>query len=432
MKAHIIFNIVLLTVLTISGCRHLAPENGSDRSGTRTAEPANLYTVPGQLVNHPDLYSVQFFRMNSERSAPIIRLDSSQRLVLRFDMIESGTRQFKVSITHHNPDWSRSPLPPEFYMDGFTEAFFGGGRPSISQRPAYRQYEYVFPNNQLSIRESGNYMIRIEDYESGDVIISLPFFVHENAGEIRSSVETILAPRHDLRIVHQTNSRFIYPDFVEIPQFDLEFYFTQNQFWGRTKKADAFDTTTPGSVFYEINRNNAFVGDYELRLLDLPQLALRGPDILDYQPGFVPPRLFLNTDVQGLSPPHNTLPGGRFGTPNTGLNAQYGDVYFSLRPEQELLENQDIYLVGDFNNWSIQDDLKLRYDSGKNEWTVNTFIKEGTYSYKYVLKEDGNLYDLELDDTFTRSRQEYTTFVYYRDPRRHHYRLLQVNTFYSN
>lgn len=419
-------------VLTISGCRHLAPENETGMSNPEPDQPANFFTVPGQVINHPDLYSLQLFRKNSEQSAPIIRLNSSQQLVLRFDMIESGTRQFKITITHHNPDWSRSSLPPEFYMDGFTEAIFGDGKVSNSQRPSYRQYEYLFPNNQLSLTESGNFMIRVEDFETQNLIISLPFFVHENEGEIRSSIETIYAPRRGLRILHQTNSRFVYPDFVDMPRFDLEFYFTQNRFWGRTQKADAFDTTTPGAVYYETSRNQAFVGDYEFRLLEIPQLTLRGPGIIGYEPGFIPPRLILNTDVQGLSPPQSILPGSRLGTPKTELNARYGDVYFNLRTEQDIKTNQEIFLVGDFNNWAIQDHLKLRYQPEIDEWTVNTFIKEGTYSYKYVLMEDGNVYDLELDNTFTRSRQEYTTFVYYRDPGRHHYRLLQANIFYSN
>lgn len=392
----------------------------------------NAFTIPDQRISSPDLYSLQLHRRNAERSAPVIRLGSSDQLSLRFDLIETGARQFRIRITHHDPDWSRSILAPEMYMDGFAEAFFGGGRASSSQRPSFRHYEYHFPNNRISFETSGNYMLHVEDFQTGDHLFSLPFFVHENQGEIISSYDTIFAPRRDLRILHQTNSRFIYPEFVEFPQFDLEFYFIQNQFWGRTRKADHFDVATPGSVYYEVSRNRSFIGDYEFRLLEIPELTLRGPRILDYQPGFVPPRLILNADVQGFTSGPHAIPGARFGSPVSDLGARYGDVYFSFDPEQTIGENQEIFLVGDFNNWTIDDRNRLQYDETDNYWTVNTFIKEGSYAYKYVLVEDGNIFDLALDDTFTRSQQEYITFVYYQDPVYRHYRLLQTNTFYSN
>lgn len=407
-------------------------DDDRDRRIARPAIPANMFTVPGQLINHPDLYSLQLYPENSDRSAPILRLNSSEQMVLRFDMIETRTRQFKISLTHHNPDWSRSALPPEVYSDGFAETFFGGGRPSRSQRPSYRQYEFTFPNSRLSVNQSGNYMLRVEDYETGNLMFSLPFFVYEDEGSITSSINTIMAPRRNLRIHHLPRSRYAYPEFIEMPQFDLEVYFNQNQFWGRMQKADGFDATSPGTVFSEVTRSRSFVGDQEFRVLDIPELTLQTPDILDYQPGYEPPRIIKDVDVQGLTRGFEEIPASRFGRPKAGLDARYGDVYFTFQPKEPISVGQEIYLVGDFNNWSIQSDLKLRYDEDRDQWTVNTWIKEGTYAYKYVLKENGNIFDMALDDTFARTRQEYTTFVYYRDPVRHHYRLLQTNTFYSN
>ncbi len=275
-------------------------------------------------------------------------------------------------------------------------------------------------------------MLRVEDYETGNLMFSLPFFVYEDEGEITSSINTIMAPRRNLRIHHLPRSRYAYPGFVEMPQFDLDVYFNQNQFWGRMQKADGFDATSPGVVFSEVTRNRSFVGDQEFRVLDIPELSLQTPDILNYQPGYEPPRLIKDVDVQGLTRGFVDTPASRFGQPRSDLDARYGDVYFTFQPKEPISVGQEIYLVGDFNNWSIQSDLKLRYDEERDTWKVNAWIKEGTYAYKYVLKENGNIFDMALDDTFARSRQEYITFVYYRDPVRHHYRLLQTNTFYSN
>lgn len=406
-------------------------------SDPRTSEPAavsrpaaeQLFTVPGEQVSHPDVYSLQLYRQGTVNSAPILRLDSSEKLVLRFDMLESRNRQFRVTVTHHDPDWSRSTLPPEFYLDRFSTVYFGGGNRSRAQRPGYWAYEYSFPNRDLSFKVSGNYLLRVEDFESGNLLFSLPFFIRENEGELASSTEVIFTPRQDLRIRHQTISRFTYPDFIEMPGFDLTFYFAQNQFWGRAKKADVFDTVTPGRVHYEMSRENAFTGDYEFLFLNLSELAVEGPRILDYQPDTVPPRILLNVDVPGLA----SAGSRNYPRPRTDANARYADVRFSLNPPESLSTvDGELYLTGDFNNWTLRSSNRLRYDESTGTWTTNTFIKQGTYSYKYVFLQNGRVLDLILDDTFTRSRQEYTTFVYYRDPARFYYRLLQTNTFYEN
>lgn len=344
-------------------------------------------------------------------------------------MLESQSRQFRVTFTHHNPDWSRSNLPPEFYLDSFSQAYFGGGQRSRSQRPSYWHYEYTFPNREISFQASGNYMIRVEDFESGELLFALPFFIHENEGDIASSTEVITTPRREMRIRHQTISRFTYPDFIETPQFDLAFYFVQNQFWGRARKADVFDTATPGQVHYEVSRKRAFTGDYEFLSLNLSRLAVDGPRILDYRPDVIPPVVLLNVDVPGL-----TSAGRRnYARPQTDPSAQYGNVRFSLSPPESLLNGEEeFYLVGDFNNWTLRPSNRLTFDDSTGYWTANAFIKQGTYSYKYVQVKNGRILDLSLDDRFTKSRQEYTTFVYFRDPNRFYYRLLQVNTFYGD
>lgn len=411
------------------GCASSSDSRLSEQPSSFRVIPDQFFTVPGEDVPHPDVYSLQLYRKGAVNSAPVLRLNSSQQLVLKFDMMESQTRQFAVTITHHDPDWSRSSLPLDFYLDGMSRTHFGGGESSRSQRPSYRHYEYTFPNREISFKASGNYILRVEDFESGNLIFSLPFFIQENEGEITSSTNVITTPRQNQRIRHQPVSRYTYPDFIDTPQFDLTFYFAQNQFWGRAKKVDVLDTATPGEVYYELSRENSFTGDYEFLSLNLGRLSVDGPQVLDYQPDSIPPTIVLNVDVPGLS----SAGSRKFAHPQTDPSAQYGNVRFSLDlPEDIPIGEGELYLAGDFNNWIIHPSNRLHYDHSSGYWQTQTFIKQGTYSYKYILKENGRILDLALDDTFTQNRQEYSTFVYYRDPDRFYYRLLQTNTFYED
>ncbi|MGF1670752.1 MAG: type IX secretion system plug protein domain-containing protein [Balneolaceae bacterium] len=397
-------------------------------SDSRTPAPVDLFNTPGQLLLDNSVQSIQLYKKGNERSAPIIRLNSNDRLNLRFDYLQFDNRQFRISFTHHDPDWSRSSLAQDFFQDGFYEITFGGGRLSDSRRPVYRTYTFEFPNDQIQFKASGNYMLQVEDFDSGNLLFSLPFFIHENEGTIRSAVQIITAPRRDMRITHLPESRFLLPDFVNEPEFDLQFYFFQNQFWGRGKIAGELDFSNPNESYYQLERREAFTGDYEFIKLELPEITQDVPRILSVDPTAIPPLVELNEDTQGFTFT-DIMPGNRFGSPATGVRSRYANVKFILNPKEYLPPETEIYLVGDFNNWSLQSAQRLSYKPDLERWVANAIIKEGSYLYKYVLFEDNHVNDLYFDDAFRRTMQQYHTFAYFFDQRRMYYRLLQVNEF---
>ncbi len=222
------------------------------------------------------------------------------------------------------------------------------------------------------------------------------------------------------------------PDFIEQAQFDLSFYYVQNQFWGRTRQAGELDTSTEGEVLFEMRQENPFTGDYEFQFLSLTNLSQENPKIYEYRPAEIPPRVVLFEDVQGFSASPDQVTRSRLGNPSQDLDSRYANVHFRFNPADQLSENTDIYLVGDFNNWSIQSNYALEYHPETQRWRTNGIIKEGTYSYKYVLLKDNEIRDLALDDSFTRNEQEYHAFVYFRDPNRFYYRLVQTNQFFES
>jgi len=423
-------SIFLFALFALYGCG--TSENGRDNGERAYSPPANQFTVPGQ-VNASDLvYSVMLGRKGNPQSAPIIRLGSGQQLELSFDLLEYGSRQLRIFFTHHNPDWSRSGLAEEFYKDGHFSLNIPVGDVSHAQRPSYRRYTYEFPNDNISFLVSGNYMLRVEDADTGNFLFSMPFFVTENEGSIRSQVETRIVPRVEGRISHRPRSIFETPDFVTTPQFDLEFYYVQNQFWGRARQATELDTSTEGEVLFEMRQERQFVGDYEFQFLSLTELTQQARQIFEYAPTEIPPRVVLYDDVRGFSAVREQVPGSLLMNPETGLSARYANVHFRFDPGDNIPPNANMYLVGDFNNWSIQSNYALRYHQETARWRTNAIMKEGTYAYKYVLIEGNEIKDLALDDSYTRTMQEYHAFVYFRDSNRFYYRLLQTNNFFEN
>lgn len=420
----LIFYLFLTACQTTSGTRNTADSfSPSSVSGL-----TNQFTVPGQFIDLGLIYALQLRRNSNPGSAPVIELQGNQQLELIFETLSFDSRQFRVTFTHHNPDWSRSSLPVDFYIDGVYTHYLDAGKVSTVQRPNYRQYTFRFPDNRFRFSKSGNYMIRVEDQDTGNLVISLPFFLTENEGSVRSNVEELRAPRRNMRITHRPVNRYSLPEMVDQPIFDLEFYVTQNQYWGRAVKTLELDFSGPDEVLFEIDSRNLFIGDYEFLTLSLTNLSQTNPQIIGAEPDETPPLLYLSDDASGFASSGRSV-SGRFGNPALQLNGQYANVVFTFDPSREIRTGQQIYLVGDFNNWMIHSDYKLIKNESINRWQTNAIIKEGTYSYKYVLIERNEVDDLYFDDLFGGTQQEYHAFVYMRDNREFYYRLLHVNRF---
>lgn len=418
---------ILAAALLVTGCAVLL-EGSNAQKDLPPEALSNGFTVAPQVSPPRNIQSVQLYRTGSPASPPVIRLESDERLTLAFDLLDTRTRQFVARIRHYSSNWEKSGLNPNYYIDGFFEDYLGGGIKSYTQRPAYRHFEYSFPNRQFSLTVSGNYLLSIYDADNNELLFALPFFVTEDEGSIESRVEKLFARREDLREQDQLFSNYRYPAYVELPSFDLSFFYVQNRFWGRARSVRFFDTSTPGMVHFHLSQEEAFLGDYEFKILDVRSLSADGSRIVSYEPGTIPPQVILRRDIQALDPVSVFRPGpvSGFGLPLHERDARYAKIQFKLETRKQLPSGQEVYLVGDFNGWSINELNRMEFDRASDLWEGSALVKQGEYAYKYVVAEDNRIDDLFLDRSFTFSRQEYFTLVYFRDPTRHFDRLLKV------
>ena len=422
--------ISVILLLLMSACSSIQIENG--RNGQLTSQentPENMFNVSGQIITDQQIRSVQLFKNNNPDSPPVIELNSNDKLHLRFDYIDVSSKQFVITFSHHNIDWSPSSLAPSDIAQGIRRIYLDAGLVNNSSRPIYRSYSAVLPNEQVSFLKSGNYMLRVEDADTGFLVMALPFFIFENEGMIESSIEFLQSPRQNLRALHRPVNRYMVPEFVEQPQFNLLFRVVQNRFWGRARTPGETDFSSPGSVTFEMEQEHGFIADYYFYPLILNDISLSNPRVTDVFPQEVPPRILLNDDTANLANLSvRTLPNSIFGLPDRNSNTEYINVTFSLDTEKAPEEEESIYLVGDFTAWAIRSESRLSYDENTERWQTSVIIKEGEYKYKYVMVDQNDINDLIYDPLFERTKQEYHVFVYLQDKNEFYDRLLQVNT----
>jgi len=403
----------------------------ANREFATTQNLQGTFALPQQKAPPEDIQSIQLHPQGKAGSAPVISLQTSQKLVLSFDYLDTESRQFYVELSHRSQNWDPSGISPSTYLDSFSRAYIQKSVASYGNQPAYRHVSFSFPNNEIRPVVSGNYLLEVYSYED-KLLFSLPFLITEDRGSLTTRIERLYAQRKDGRPLHQPFFTYRIPPIVEYPQFDLFASFAPNQFWGQMRKADFTDTITPGELSGRLSRNHAFIGNYEFKYLDLRSFDPDGRQILEYNPAQPSPEIILRRDIQNLDTNFRFPAISEVGLPENDRNNNYARARFSLETEHNISDKSEIYLVGDFNNWMINELNKMNFDSTKSLWTGQALIKQGQYAYKYVLVTENRIEDLALDQGFLSPTQEYFTFIYFQDPEQHYDRLLKIDRLIVN
>ncbi len=393
--------------------------------------PARLENSPmvkGQVLPPDHITSIQVYRGTRKQSLPSMQLGSDDYITLRFDELGGTSRMFRVRVRYRNADWSDSRLLTDFFLRGYREDLISGGQPSTVQNPHYMHYRYRFPNENMQLRLSGNYLLEVMEYESSRVLFSVPFFVYENSGRMEFELEELYGLDARYMVHHQPFVRFRYPSYVISPITDLRLFFVQNRFWGRAREADEEDMSEAGVYRAYLSRPSSFVGVYEFRPLQLTRYDAGGPEVVEVRSGTIPPQVWLFRDVVNLDVNPRRRTPVTHGLPRDDQRARYVDVRFEL--ELPIREETDlpVYIYGPFNNWTIHEANRMEYKSATDSYVGRAVIKEGEYDYKYALVERGRIDDLRLDASFASTAQEYTSLAYYRDPALQADRLLQLQS----
>ncbi|MBT8222392.1 MAG: DUF5103 domain-containing protein, partial [Eudoraea sp.] len=95
--------------------------------------------------------------------------------------------------------------------------------------------------------------------------------------------------------------------------------------------------------------------------------------------------------------------------------AEYTDVHFSL-PYTEILELDEVYVFGKFNNYALEEINKMRYNEDNGNMEAVIRLKQGFYNYKYVTRNDEGVVALNLvGGNYHFTENNYTVLVYYRN-----------------
>jgi hypothetical protein len=347
-------------------------------------------------VFRPEIKSVEFYNTKKNPSFPLIRLNSGEQLELAFDDLKGSSSTYYYTIEHCDDNWNSSNLSPVEYLQSFTEDQIRDYNYSSSTLQKYTHYDIKFPNDNIKPKLSGNYILKVyEDNDPSKMVLTQRFYVLDSKVSIMAEV----VPSSD-NASRQTNQKINFQISygalrVQNPGYDIRTFIMQNARSETGQVSNQPSNIRGTSLVYNDLSTNDFPGLNEFRHFDTRSLKLNS-DRISHIYRDTANTVILLTDPT-LDQPNYTFNydnGGNFyilnqDGSNPTIDADYVHMYFTLASTKPG-GNGSAYIVGQFNNFRIDENSKLQYDAAKNRYGTQLFLKQGVYDYSYVWVPNGS------------------------------------------
>jgi len=390
-----------------------------------------------QIYNNK-IKTVQLYREEWNLSYPVLKLNSEEKLVLHFDLLDNRAETYYYTFIHCDKDWKRSDISERDFINGQTENPVEDYEPSFNTTVGYYHYKVSFPNDRVSLSLSGNYIIVVYPVDNPDKpVLTQRFLITEDAVKINITTHRpLMTEDNDTRQqVEFTVSQF--GNNITDPYRNIYTFILQNGRWDNAKKNLKPDIFSNNELKYNsLSDKNIFSGGNEFRYFDIRSMRYQTEYIrsIDFvSPGynvFLFPSdnrefkpYFYNQDFNGKY--YIAFQEGR--KPDT--DADYVNVYFTL-PSKQKITGGILYLSGALNNWTFDINNLMTYNTQSSNYECTMLLKQGWYNYEYTFLGD-EAYDGTagiFEGSHYETENDYTVLIYYRNPHERYDRLIGTVT----
>lgn len=371
----------------------------------------------------PKLKTVQLNRTGWDLSYPMYILNTQQQLQLTFDEPGSEVKNYYYTITLCDADWNIAPVMITEYIKGIPENPILDYEYSFNTTFDYIHYQLNFPNSDINITRSGNYLLKV--YEDGNkenpmlikhfmvvdpLVTIVPQLKYAAQSSMRDSYQEI-----DFKVSHEGFS-------IQDPMQEIKATIIQN---GRTD--NKITNLRPLFVLnnlldFNYNRVALMEGGNEFRYADLRSIRFLSERVkeVEFMDPFYHFTLFPDFPRRKDNYRFYSEINGRYKVEvseydNDHLQADYAFVHFSLRTDYPQ-PSQKVYINGELTNWQLNEGSEMVYNAQRNAYEKTLLLKQGYYNYQYLIRENGEEpgQACYMENCFQQTENDYLILIYYK------------------
>lgn len=413
--------------------------------------PSRAMAQMGKVMS-PMVHTLQTIVNDDWMQEPTMVLGSDDYVTVSFDMFTHEYHRLCVHLVHCDARWQPSELSESEYLEGFNDRPIEYYANSLNTTFLYTHYAVSFPNDDVTMKVSGNYRVVIfEDkkdaelapgqpqYKGFPVVAEACFRVVEP--HVNVTAEVTANTDIDTYADHQQVSFIInhddYP--IDHPERELTVSVCQNSRPDRMVTNLQPTHIVPGRLEYVHQRRLIFPGDNEWRRFEIINMhyGSQRVDQISYFEPYYHAELLMDDERRAYTfdADHN----GRFLVrynlaEDDDTEADYLFVHFALATRQPLIGGK-MYVTGRFVHNRLTPECLLEYNPVDEAYEGTVLLKMGAYDYQYVFvpdaakAPDGPLQPSNpLDGSFYETENEYTISVYHRPLGERYDRLIAVET----
>jgi hypothetical protein len=365
--------------------------------------------------------SVKLNKYGNPVDPPIVRLGSTEKIMLSFDDLDAVDKRYTYRIIHCNRNWQPSEIDELEYLDGFNGEEIRDSYHSVSTKVDYVHYDLVLPNEYLKWTISGNFLLIVYDEEDYPVITKRFLVVNPKisigADFINPKKTSLLKTHQSLDITVSHEDYYIRDPLNEVTVTVLQNFKWFDAIYNRKPKNNigstlSFDPFEPFTFPAHKNFRN-----FDIRSLTYTSRYVYSIKANQYRIDVLLEKDRKRTYSNFISENDS---GGNFVPGNSdsqfGIRAaEYVNVGFTLESPLELEQN-DVYIIGGFSDWQLYDSNRMDYLEDSGYYSADLLLKQGYYDYLYALVDRDGQIDLSaLEGDWYETDNTYYVLVYLRE-----------------
>jgi len=378
--------------------------------------------------------TLQVSVMDNPLSAPVIELESDRWIEISFDLLKPEPQVYTYTITHCNADWNPSQLFQSEFMNGFQNRIIEDYAVSFNTTMNYVNYRLTFPNEDVYLKVSGNYVVQVFPQNSDKPILNACFSVVEPVTPISVQV-TSQTDKGMNNYYQQVNFSVSYGNEVKTPTQDLKIYVQQNNRIDNEAVLVKPLIIQGNRLVFEHNPALIFEAGNEYRSFEMITHQYAGLNIeaIEYHAPYY--HTILRPDLIRSQRPYSFMEdinGGFVVRSLSGIDysyeADYRIVHFYLPCEKPFTDN--VFILGELFNNLLDARSQMEYSITDKGYVKSVILKEGYYNYLYVTRKDEQspASAATVEGNFYQAENEYRVMVYFRPPGGRYDRLIGVQT----